>query len=553
MTRSAFLAADDKREYNVYIETAKVERHWPSAPDEPLTWQLGPLLVSLEILLKILDDSLERDGERNYLLHRRKAEVIVRSICSLLHVTADLLRDMGSAGNPIVCTAPRGAKSKASAWFPARAKLERLQGGAILCERMRAAYDLVAQGLGIDPGLGEKCAGDQSAERLDYDRWVRPEAAHALYAPDRRARYVEDATFVRVHQACEGILEAMLVELNRVESALFSRDYQQAESSLLTAARFMEPFQDAVRILAEMNQFDYAPLRVALRDASGIQSSRAQNRKTVARDQFWFFENHLKSRKLDCLVVMAFPARYPDEHRVLRAFDALGRAISETMSVHAHIVESILGADVLGTLGFRVLTLGEVAARPLFPVLAASLDRLTLWTSLKFASHSGRVIEQRERAHGVGGKYQCRLPEAPCAEALMRSGVDNYFAAIRTQNKGEWTATFSDNPHFEDPKGTKPYISEQKLDIFFRNFVKLFPELYDVAYTVEEAGGNHLRVRWRMVAESFLNVGQVEFTGVETFHFQADGKIAAAFAEWDSAKVADEIMERHRAAISLKL
>ena len=553
MSRSVFLAADDKREYNVYIETARVERHWPSAPDEPLTWQLGPLLVSLEILLKILDDSLDRDGARSYLLHGRKIEVIVRSVCSLLNATADLLRDQHSAGSPVVCTAPRGANSKASAWFPATAKLGRLRGGAVLCERMRGAYDLVAQGLGIDPGLGEERSGDRHAERLDYDRWVRPEAAHALYFPDRRARYVEDATFVRVHQACEGVLEAMLVELDRAESALFSMDYRQVEARLLGAARFMEPFQDTVRILAEMNQFDYAPLRVALRDASGIQSVRAQNRKAVARDLFWFFEKHLKSRKLDCLVVMAFPAQYPDEHRVLRAFDALGRSISETMSLHAHIVASTLGADVLGTLGFRVLTLGDVAARPLFPVLAASLDRLTLWTSLKYSNHSGRVIEQGERAHGVGAKYQCQLPQEPCDAALMRRGVDSYFAAIRDQDKGEWTGTFAQSPHFEDPKGTKPYISEQNLDIFFRNFVKLFPKLHDVAYTVEDAGGNHLRVRWRMVAESFLDVGRVEFTGVETFHFRADGAIAAAFAEWDSAEVADELMERHRAAIALEL
>ena len=553
MSRSVFLAADDKREYNVYIETARVERHWPSAPDEPLTWQLGPLLVSLEILLKILDDSLDRDGARSYLLHGRKIEVIVRSVCSLLNATADLLRDQHSAGSSVVCTAPRGAKSKASAWFPATAKLGRLRGGAVLCERMRGAYDLVAQGLGIDPGLGEERSGDRHAERLDYDRWVRPEAAHALYFPDRRARYVEDATFVRVHQACEGVLEAMLVELDRAESALFSMDYRQVEARLLGAARFMEPFQDTVRILAEMNQFDYAPLRVALRDASGIQSVRAQNRKAVARDLFWFFEKHLKSRKLDCLVVMAFPAQYPDEHRVLRAFDALGRSISETMSLHAHIVASTLGADVLGTLGFRVLTLGDVAARPLFPVLAASLDRLTLWTSLKYSNHSGRVIEQGERDHGVGAKYQCQLPQEPCDAALMRRGVDRYFAAIRDQDKGEWTGTFVESPHFEDPKGTKPYISEQNLDIFFRNFVKLFPKLHDVAHTVEDAGGNHLRVRWRMVAESFLDVGRVEFTGVETFHFRADGRVAAAFAEWDSAEVADELMERHRAAIALEL
>ena len=37
---------------------------------------------------------------------------------------------------------------------------------------------------------------------------------------DRRQRYIEDAIFVRVYQVCERILEALLVELDKIEAAL---------------------------------------------------------------------------------------------------------------------------------------------------------------------------------------------------------------------------------------------------------------------------------------------------------------------------------------------
>ena len=118
----------------------------------------------------------------------------------------------------------------------------------------------------------------------------------------------------------------MLVELNRVEAALFKADYAVAERHVLTACRFMKPFELTVSILGEMGQLDYAPLRVALRDASGIQSARATARKEVVKDHFWLFRPQLKHRGLDCLVVLANPVEFAGECRLLQAFKTLGKA-----------------------------------------------------------------------------------------------------------------------------------------------------------------------------------------------------------------------------------
>ena len=98
--RSAFVAGEDRREYNVYIETANVENAWPVIPEWPLSNQIGPLLVSLEIALKILDDALDETRTRLYLNDEAKAEVIVRSICSQLKLIAEIAFEASSTNGP---------------------------------------------------------------------------------------------------------------------------------------------------------------------------------------------------------------------------------------------------------------------------------------------------------------------------------------------------------------------------------------------------------------------------------------------------------------------
>ena len=64
-----------------------------------------------------------------------------------------------------------------------------------------------------------------------------------------------------------------------------------------------------------------------------------------------------------------------------------------------------------------------------------------------------------------------------------------------------------------------------------------------------EQGDNHQKVAWQMEAESFLRKMTVRFGGTETFHFDPDGRIRVAFADWQPAALADELMQRRRASL----
>ena len=543
-TESPFKARGDHREYNVYVQTAKVEAVWPRIPDWPLAPWIGPLLVSLEVVLKILEDTLDEAGTREYMNDAAKVDVVAASVAAVLTLIADIAFEHEQSARPPETVF--GPPSRTSAWNRVMKKLERVANGTRIRATLRSQHDLAVRALGFQLGLTRT----RSRPGLDWDKWVRPDTVHGLYAPDRRERYVEDPIFVRVHQVCEGILEAMLVELNQVEALLFKADYARAERHVLIASRFMKPFERTISLLGEMSQLDYAPLRIALRDASGIQSARAKARKRVVDDHFWLFSQQLKHRGLDCFVVLANHVELMPEYRLLQAFKTLAKTFNESMSHHAHLVQNTLGATVIGTAGFRILSLGEIAALPLLPELTTALDRLTLWTNLAFADHSGIVIREQEREHGAAAKYDYRLPAAPCDPALMTATAEKYFAAIREQKKEEWKALFAESLHFEDPRGTKPYVTEWNLDVFFRNFQKLFPKVLGAEHRIVDQGYNHLKVAWTLEAESFLTQIVVRFSGTETFYFDPEGRISVAFAEWDPAAVAAEIMQRHRASLA---
>ncbi len=543
--RSPYKAQGDSREYNVYVETARVEAVWPTMADWPLAAQIGPLLVSLEVVLKILDETLDETGRRKYLNDAGKADVVAASAEAVLALIADIAFERGASEIP----APEGflgPPSTDSAWRSVMRKLDRVSNGRRIAATLRSRNDLASRALGFQLGL----ARARSRPCLDYDRWIRPGLVHGLYAPNRRKRYVEDPVFVRVHQACEGILEAMMVELGQVEAQLFKAEYAAAERHVLLASRFMRPFERTVSLLGEMSQYDYAPLRVALRDASGIQSARAQARKSVVGDHFWLFRQQLKHRGLDCFVVLANPVEFMPEYRLLQAFKTLARSVNESMSHHAHLVQHVLGDTVIGTAGFRILSLGEIAARPLLPHLTAALDSLTLWTNLAFEHHSGVVIHEQEREHGAADKYDFRLPTARCDPARMAATAAKYHDYFSEGKKEEWKALFAESPHVLHLEGTKPYVSEWNLDVFYRNFQKLFPKVLNAEHEIIEQGDCFLKVDWSLEAVCFLKRIAVRFGGTETIHFDPDGRIRALFNEWDPAALADEIMSRYRVSLA---
>ena len=81
----------------------------------------------------------------------------------------------------------------------------------------------------------------------------------------RRQQYIEEPVFVRVHRAWEGVLEAMHVELDRVETSLVKAAQARPERHVPVASRFMGPRERKMSVLGEISRLEFARRPVALR------------------------------------------------------------------------------------------------------------------------------------------------------------------------------------------------------------------------------------------------------------------------------------------------
>ena len=554
---SGELSAD----YRLYIRAEQVERAWPQIPGWPLASRLGPLLVSFEITLKILQESLDEASARLYLNSAQKCE----AAAACLNLQLRLLTNFASRENP--GRPPRrntgrntghpaeprsehpspppgqaskelsavagfyGPVSSESIWREVIAKLARINHGKHLCGELNLRYQALAEALGFDLGLND-------AAGFNYDKWIKPAQAHALYAPDRRRDYPEEALFVRVHQVCEGLLEVMHLELRDAEQALYQVDYLGAESRVLMAAQVARSLDAAYSLLGEMSQTEYAPLRLAQCDIDISRSTRWQTGNSIIQDHFWLFTQQLKDYGLDPFLVLVNQKEHVVEHRLLQAFKQFARAMGQSLSNQALLMRNLRGGAEVGGI--------DPGAAALLPELVKTFDELALWASLKHASRSGAVIRELEEARGAAGKYEREPPNQPSTRSRMLRTLDRYFETLREGDRDAWTSLFSNPPHFEDPKGSRPAISKPELDLRFRNLRNLFPRIESCEYQILAESENSLQVRWTISGAAFLENIPAGATRDQTFHFDPNGQIRISIAEWSPEALADQLLEQHR-------
>lgn len=542
-------SGDFVNDYQLYIRTAAVEQAWPEIPGWPLASRLGPLLVSFEITLKILKDALEEVSTRLFLNSGQKCEAIALCLNLQLRLMTRFASRKAPGGPPRQDTGADpipgelfGPISRESGWRDVMQSLERMHDGERLCAELKLRYESLVQALGFDLGLNER-------EGLDYDRWVRPAQVHGLYQPDRRAKYPEDALFVRVHQVCEGLLEVMHLELREAEQALYSVDYLGAESHVLMAARFARSLDSSLNLLGEMSQSDYASLRLAQKNAGITQSPRWQAGKSIVKDHFWLYRQQLTNHGLDPFLVLVDQGEHVVEHRLLQAFKLLSRSMQESLSNHAHLMQNIQGAAATGNVDPDAPTREQPDAPPPLPELTGAFDLLTLWTSLKHTRHSGAVIRELEEQQGLAGKYGYELPTEPCIRSRMLKAIDRYFSSLKEGDREVWIALFIDPPYFENPKGARPSVSRQDLDMRFRNFRSLFPRIDSCEYQILAEGENFLQLQWTVAGESFLDGIAASSVRDQIFYFDPEGRIHGTIVEWDPESLAEQLIEQHREAM----
>lgn len=113
----------------------------------------------------------------------------------------------------------------------------------------------------------------------------------------------------------------------------------------------------------------------------------------------------------------------------------------------------------------------------------------------------------------------------------MRAAVAAYFQAISSLDPEAWADTFAEGGRSCDPWGSPPHEGREALVQFLGGLCEAFERVQMELGEVFLAGsGGAVQWRARCVARNGRNI---EFSGIDTFEFEEDGRIREARGYWD--------------------
>lgn len=125
----------------------------------------------------------------------------------------------------------------------------------------------------------------------------------------------------------------------------------------------------------------------------------------------------------------------------------------------------------------------------------------------------------------------------------LQQSVSDYFSTLNSGDKAGWLATFSDgrNLHHADPVNGPARTSKAQLEEYFDQMVGLFTEVHLEAGTHFAAGPDHLALTFTGKGQG-KNGAAVQFSGIDVFWGDANGKIVRLEAYWDAGATVAQLL-----------
>jgi steroid delta-isomerase len=113
--------------------------------------------------------------------------------------------------------------------------------------------------------------------------------------------------------------------------------------------------------------------------------------------------------------------------------------------------------------------------------------------------------------------------------------IERFYAALRANDVAAWLDTFASEAIAHDPVGMPPHHGHEGLRAFLSGVLEQFASF---RLTEEDVflAPNGAAVKWTGRGQG-RNGRPVEFSGIDVFDFNGDGKICLLKAYWDAAPV----------------
>jgi steroid delta-isomerase len=117
----------------------------------------------------------------------------------------------------------------------------------------------------------------------------------------------------------------------------------------------------------------------------------------------------------------------------------------------------------------------------------------------------------------------------------LQWAATQYYRCVRTGDIEGFVNLFSQNGISHDPVGAPPHVGETGLRTFLEDILKLCEHL-DIAPLESDFFNDCASVKWSALAIG-KNGTKTEFSGIDIFTFNQEGKIVTLHAFWDAEPV----------------
>jgi hypothetical protein len=353
----------------------------------------------------------------------------------------------------------------------------------------------------------------------------------------------EDFLFCVIHQITECWLNIFYIYIEKTKLALYENIFFAAQKHIFLLSEILEFLIKNIELLNLMVHKDYHPLRVKLRDASGAQSVKAKNLRSVIIDLSEKFTEILSKHDLSLLDILRNSEDYPEKYICFSAILELIKNCRAFLLNHFLLASNTIGQKSMGSLGFEVNKLANHFLQPLAPEYEQALYDFTVITNFQYSDTSGEIImfrEQKEKPY----KYDIEFENIALSKQKMKSKAIGYFFALQNKEINDWLMFFDPvNCQFREHLSSKPYIGLNQIKIFAENFLSTAKNI-NYKFLSVEYFDNSIIINWD-VKILMYNDNKIKFTGYEKLTFNAEYQITSVESDWNSECVVEQLLLNH--------
>jgi tryptophan 2,3-dioxygenase len=210
----------------------------------------------------------------------------------------------------------------------------------------------------------------------DYERYLRTEELLALQKTPEEQTHRDELLFQTVHQSSELWLKLATTEVDEAARLVENREVDPAVRLLRRAVMCIDFITEQLKMLEQMDPWEYQEIRVVLGHGSGFDSPGFRAVPRVTQRASVAFQKLLAEKGMDLPELYQRGREHESLYQLAEALTDWDSRVWVWRFRHYTVVARSLGEDTIGTQGTPVEVLGKLIEHRYMPRLWKARGRL---------------------------------------------------------------------------------------------------------------------------------------------------------------------------------